>query len=957
MRSSDMSAERRTGEQAVVSFGAYGLYSDERLLVKSGVPVPIGGRALDILIALTDQAGEVVSGRALLQRVWPDAIVEEVTLRGHVAALRRALGDGLDGARYVLNVPGRGYAFVAPIYRSAAELLTAVDHQMTRSRSSSLPSPRLSLTGRDETVAKLCEQLLTQRFVSVVGPGGIGKTAVAVAVANALCKNFKADDVFFIDLGSLDHKADVASAIASGLGCSVLGLDPQPFILAALAKRKVLIVLDSCEHVIESVAPLCQSLFVGTSFAHLLTTSREALRVFGENVYLLSPLEGPIGDVHLAAEALKFPVVQLFMKQAHRNGYHEPLSDSEAPIVSSICRRLDGIALAIELVASRVGSYGIQGIADLLGQEDTLQWRGQRTASRRHQTMRAMLDWSFSLLQPEDQDALCMLSVFVGEFTVHAARAITADATHKRQAIAGAINSLVDKSLISTMPGREHVSYRLLDTTRAYTAAKLNEKGNPQAVARRHAIYFADLLKEITTEGPSFDGRDAATYALHLGNVRRALAWSFSEFGDSRIGVRLASYAAPLLLGLSQFGECQKWCRLAIACLAGGEQDVNSEFRLFYALARSAVYAQGDANAAQLVFTRALYLAEELGDEIRQLDLLADFNVFVTRLGDHRAAIETARKSVNLAERTGGAIEKALAAWMLGASYHAGGDQAAALSHCKHGFRLAASLAPARLDLLSEVRALFALARSLWLQGFPDQAAESVRQTVVKMANYSHHVSYCFALVYTIPVMLWCGDFEAAAEPIERAVAYATKNAPAILGAAALAHKGELLVELGELTAGIETLENSLQPMLADPYHIAASPTSCALAKALAKSGRFNEAKVVVDAAMVRAHRSDEQCWMPDLLRTRGEILLMTPELTLDAGQDDLVGAMACARRQSALGWELKAAIPLARLWRDRGRIVEARSMLDAVYLQFSEGFGTRDLIEARRFLDGSDGA
>jgi predicted ATPase/DNA-binding winged helix-turn-helix (wHTH) protein len=937
----------------LVLFGPFCLSPSDRVLSRSGVPIAIGGKALDILIALTDRAGEIVSARELIERVWPDVVVEEANLRMHIAALRRVLGERTDGTRYIINVSGRGYSIVAPIRRWVTRDATVVTAKVVTERSSKLPAALLSMVGRNEVVADLCAQLLSNRLVSIVGPGGIGKTTVAVAAVHALRQSFTGDGVYFIDLSLIDYKASIASVVAAAVGCSVPGPDAEPFVLAFLADKRVLILLDSCEHVIDAVASFVARLMRRAPSSYIFTTSREALRVEDEKVHLLLPLDGPLSDTPSAAETLATPAGQLFMETAASSGYRYELNDSDAPIVSSICRRLDGLALAIELAASWVGTYGVAGTADLLDRDAALQLQGSRSASRRHQTLQAMLDWSVNLLSVDERQALCALSMFVGEFTWVAARAVASDSDDARERLASAIISLVDKSLISITSASGPVHYRLLDTTRAYAAAILKESGREDAVAARYASYFAGFLREAMNEGTGLDGRDLPTLAPHLGNLRKALEWCFSDIGDRSVGIELAAQTSTLFLALSQFGECQHWCRQGISHLQDRERGTRRELQLSYGLARSLVYAPSNISQIRAVFEQAVSLSERLRDERSQLSLLADLNVILTRRGDFNGALEAAKESARVAERAGGPAERTLAEWMLGASYHAYGDQAGALRHCKAGFRLASRASHTELDLLSEARARFALARSYWLQGFPDRAVNAAHQTINEMAKYSYHVSYCFALLYTIPVFLWCGDLESAAGPIDSALAHATKYSLSSFQVIARAQKAEQIISNGDVSVGLDLLQSAYREMLVDPYHIVASSTSCVLAKALSRSGRSEEAHSVLDMAFMRADRVNEQCWRPDLLRTRGEMFLTMPEPDLKAAEFFLLSAMKCARRQSALSWELKAAIPLARMWRENDSPDAAQILLDGVYRRFTEGFGTRDLVAARRLLEG----
>jgi predicted ATPase len=318
---------------------------------------------------------------------------------------------------------------------------------------------------------------LSRRFVSIVGPGGIGKTAVALAIEQALRREF-ADRVYLVDLGSLSDTSDVGRAVASALGCLGHGRDPESCIRSCVIDEPILVVLDNCEHVIEAAASFAERLFGVLPTAHVLTTSRERLRVEGETVHLLAPLDTPLDEVPSAQEALTSPAVQLFMDRAASGGHTAPLGDADAPVVSRACRRLDGIPLAIELVASRVGSFGIQGTADLIVNGAELLLRGRRGGVARHQTLQAMLDWSFRLLSVDEGRILCRLSTLPGSFTLKDAVCAAGDSQATQQSLGRVIASLVDKSLVHASAEEGGTRYRLLATTRAYAMAKLTESRN-----------------------------------------------------------------------------------------------------------------------------------------------------------------------------------------------------------------------------------------------------------------------------------------------------------------------------------------------------------------------------------------------------------------------------------------------------------------------------------------------
>src|SRR6202521_4624824 len=456
-----MNDRRNSQPKDVLFFGPFSLFAAERLLKKADESIPIGGRALDILIALAERAGEVVTRKELISTVWPDVTVEEANLRFQMAALRKALGDGRDGARYLSNISGRGYCFVAPVTRSTAARTVPVTAIATTERVQRLPPRPARMVGRDDTVRSLAQQLQMGRFVSIVGPGGIGKTTVAISVAHALADGFH-DAVFFIDLAALTDPQLVPTAIASALGFMVQTQDPLISLLAFIGDRKILLVLDSCEHVIGVAAALAERIVNEAPQAHVLATSREALRVEGEHVHLLYSLDCPPEDAGLTAvEAVRYPAAQLFMERAAASGHGAALSDIDAPILARICNRLDGLPLAIELAASRVGSVGIRGTAELLDNRFSLLWHGRRTALPRHETLNAMLDWSYSLLSEREKVVLCRLSVFVGDFTLEAASSVASETEADQADVIDVVAGLVAKSLISTTVISESTYYRL----------------------------------------------------------------------------------------------------------------------------------------------------------------------------------------------------------------------------------------------------------------------------------------------------------------------------------------------------------------------------------------------------------------------------------------------------------------------------------------------------------------
>ena len=522
-------------EFETVSFGPFSFRT--RLLEKDGVPVKLGGRATDILRLLISRAGQVISKEEILAYAWSGLVVEEISLRVHVAELRKALGDGKDGARYITNVPSRGYCFVAPVRRNASMPASALVQAPVTKIASVQPAQVLlphrldRMVGREDVLKELSARLLSDRFVTLRGPGGIGKTTVAVALAHDMQTAFDGH-VHFLDLSPLRDATLVASTVAAALGLVVHHADPTDSIINFLRDRRLLLVLDSCEHVIDVVARLAEGIHQRAPGVSILATSRESLLVQGEQIFELVPLQGPPQGAGLTVtQALNYPAVRLFVERATAAGHRADMTDDDAKLLAEICGKLDGIALAIELAAVRVGVHGLREVAALLDGRLKLEWRGRRTAPPRHQTLGATLDWSYGLIEESEQVALRRLAIFAGPFSLQGALAVAADDREPGDQIVDALGQLVAKSLVSARPEGVFTRYRLLDTTKAYAMQKLTDAGEALEIAHRHAGYVQKAL-EGTMAANSSGGAQLSLSQERpnlLADARAALDWVYSN--------------------------------------------------------------------------------------------------------------------------------------------------------------------------------------------------------------------------------------------------------------------------------------------------------------------------------------------------------------------------------------------------------------------------------------------
>lgn len=942
-----------THARETLSFGPFALVPNERVLIRNGAPVQLGDRSLDILIALLSRANEVVGKRELLAQVWPDAVVEEGSLRFHIAGLRKALGDGVGGARYISTVAGRGYCFVAPVSRSTphdmAQAAPAIVPQI------GLPGRLQRMVGREEEIRQISQRIIEGRFVTIVGPGGIGKSTVAVAVGHALIEAYQGA-ILFVDLGSIGDAGLVAATLATTLGLSVPAQDAQQSLIAHLRNRRMLLILDTCEHLVDAVAMLTSRIFCDCPDVRILATSREALRADGEHVFILGSLPCPPDDPTLKPDvAMTFPAAQLFLERARAAGAQVELDDTDANIIAAICRKLDGLALAIELAAGRVQTYGVRKTAELLAEHLTLRWPGRRTAPPRQRTLQATLDWSYELLNDTDRVVLRRLAVFIGFFTFDAALQVATSADVDEERVFQALESLIEKSLVSVHPFGAMMRYRLLDTTRSY-ALQIDvpdtERSGPAA---RHAAYFRCWLERIGKEWPKLStAAERAPHVAALGNVRAALDWCFGPNGDLRIGVSLAAAAAPMFLAMSLLTECHRWAERALHALDDTARGGPDEMHLQAALGMSLMFTRDHGDAALDAFDRSLHIAEACDDTANQMLLLGPLHMFHFRRGEYRSALQFARRGAMAAARLADPAAMALAHCMTGVSLHSTGDLAGARSELEatlHEEPTSERSRTLQLGFDYYNWAGMALGRTLWLQGYPDQAVGRVRRTIENAEALGHPVTLTLVLHWAAAVYLWVGDLESAETHIDWFLSRAEMDSLGPYLAVGQGLKGELAIHRGDAARGVPLLESALHKLHAARYELVSTAFSLALVRGLIAIGRADEARHVIDASVRAVEVNGDSAFMPELLRMKSQLLPRTADTGAPTLQSCLERALEWSRRQRARGWELRAATDLAAYFIEQGHLQQAQSILKPVLEHFTEGFGTADLKRAVTML------
>jgi predicted ATPase/DNA-binding winged helix-turn-helix (wHTH) protein len=948
------------GEPAVL-FGPYRLVVEQRLLLEGDKPVRLGGRAFDILTALVERAGEVISKEELIARAWPATFVDEANLKIQVSALRRALGDGQGDNRYIATVIGRGYNFVAPV-REEELSPASPSPAIAPATPHNLPFATTRMIGREDIATTLVTQLSRRRLVTIVGPGGVGKSTVALAVAERMIGAY-GHGVWKVDLAPLSDPRQVPGVVATVLGVEVRAEDPLPALVAALRDRRVLLLLDNCEHVIDVVAGLAAAALSGTPGVTILATSREPLGVPGERVHRLEPLASPDPTPGLtAAEAASFPAVQLFVERVTAIVEDFALTDANAAVVVAICRRLDGLPLAIEFAAPRVEVLGIEGLAARLDDRfKRLSGARRRGAVPRHRTMQAVIDWSYGLLTKDQQRFFRTLGIFAGGSTVEAAAAVAMDAGTAGADAIDRLADLVAKSLVVADVGGAKSRFRLLDTTRAYALERLDESGEHERVARRHADYYRELFERAEQEVPARStGEWLADYAQEIDDLRAALDWAFSPNGVESIGVALTVAAIPLWLQLPMVDECRRRVEQVLASpVRGVPIDPVGQMKLQAALGASLLFTKGAVPEARQASTAALRLASALGDTEHQLRALWELWVHHTNTGEHADALDVAQGFYALALGHDDPSTPPIADRMIGTSYHYLGDQTNAWRHIER--MLSTDVDPRRPSPLirfwfdQKVAGRVVLARILWLRGFADQAWRIARSAVDEAEALGDPATLCFALSHGgCLVALWVGNLAAAERYAEMLLDHSRKHGFAVWNDFASHLKGVALVKAGDLEGGLPLLRAGLHEITEPNTGLWFLTALGQMAEALGQAGRFADGLAAVERGIERSQSG----WLaPELLRIKGELLLSlgttgTTETVEDVFRQTLDGA----REHGTLAWELRAAASLARLLRDQGRAAEAIACLQPVYNRFTEGFGTADLNAAKQLLDNLGG-
>ncbi|KRB55336.1 LuxR family transcriptional regulator [Rhizobium sp. Root708] len=939
-------------EIGLFEYSGWELDLEKRELRAMGAPVPLGNRAFEILEALALASGGIVMKDALMKRVWPGLVVEDNTLQVHISAIRRALGKDRDLLR---TVSGRGYRLLGEWTEPEARFLGST--QAIRVPSSergafvtNIPSAASELIGRQASILQIITLMSAYRVVTLTGPGGIGKTVLASEVARRLQPSIDGD-AFFVELVSLPDSNLVPTALAQTLDLRLQGDDISADLVAqAIGNRKMLLVIDNCEHVVDAAAEMVEAILRACPNVSVLATSRELLRIDGEFTYRVPPLEVPAREGN--ADGLQHSAVQLFVARTLALQSDFTMSEERISVIAGICRHLDGIPLAIEFAAARAATLGLQQIAGRLDDRFVLLTGGRRTALPRHRTLRAALDWSYELLPEGERRLLRNLAVFPAGFTLEAATAASGEG---EEVTAIGLSNLVSKSLVIFEGTDAAPRWRLLETVRVYSLEKLGPGADYRLAMQRSAEFFwlffqpfsnaSSLQVAIEHFGP---------YRREIDNLRAALTWALSPDGDGKLGARLAAATSDFWTATSLVFESGEWAQKALSHLKG-EAGSRTEMVLQCAFGFALIYTQGMSKRGREALVRALSLAKALGDADYRQRVTCALWLFSARSMELDDALVYAREYEQGSDARD-LQSRAAAAWMIGI------PQAYQAEHLEAHDRLdwAARSSPLinrRRDMLrlgADIRTSSMAHNTVNLisLGRLDAAARTAEDSILEARATNQPFVSCVALAWASAFVSLSLDNEPRArEWGEELIEHALQHGMKPFYAVGLCVRGSLASRSGSPAEGIDALRAGLREMHETSYLLFYPFFMCELAAALQMAGRLNEGLDQIEEALMFSAAKGYRWMVPELLRRKGEIIAAQNV----SGRSPVNLFQEAAERASAqrgLYWELTASITLVEHLAGRGEQPPTRKILLPIYERFTEGLSTPRLLRAKMLMD-----
>jgi predicted ATPase len=785
--------------------------------------------------------------------------------------------------------------------------------------------------GRSEAVTTLTHLLAKHRLVTIVGAGGIGKSTVALAVADQL-RDVSPHKVYFVDLAEVAGPSMVAAAMASAIGAAVLTDDPVGSLISNIRDARALLLLDNCEHVVAQVADIAVRLLRSAKVT-ILATSREPLLADGEQVYRLAALDvPPAGDGLSCKAALEYAAIQLFVERAINGSDRFALTDVNVGRVATICRLLDGVPLAIEIVAARAALVGIDALDIGNGDSGILVVSGKRTGPSRQRSMRATLEWSYQHLSENERTVLRRLAVFRGQFSAASAVAVAAADGLGTGQVMETVMSLAAKSLLSTEISGPELSYRMLHITRVYATELLVSSGEARSAHRSHAEHWCRYLEAVMRKEVSLTRAQWLTlHQASIGDVRAALDWAFEAGGDERLGAQLTMAAVAFGFQLSLIDEFKSRTALALSVVQRFEvPDPDLEVRLSVALSILRGRTAESAEAIGAKMERVVALAKESGVAQNTIWLLTERALTPLDFGDYAQAVDMLGELEAVARKEDDAYA-ALTADRVGAIVlHWAGSHSRSRVLAERVLRhptVAMPTGHSGVSVSRQVSMRIVLSRILWLEGAADQARDFAAEAVDIAASDSPN-ALCDALGHAAcPIAFWRGDLEAANTYTQTLLDHARRYTLSRWYIAGLCFQQVVSTQSnGDEPTPLPGLQRDLLATMTHRW---------------------------VDATTLERGRHRLAGWCsPELMRVAGELQsLESGDNPQRLAEVSFFQALECAREQRALAWELRAATSLARVWLRQDRHAEAQRMLRSTCDRFTEGHSTADWLQAQAVL------
>ena len=934
--------DHRTGERLAVTFGDFEFFPTRRQLVLAGNPVKLGTRALEILAVLIEKPGQMVAKDELISRVWPTTVVEDINLRVHVSALRRAIGDGQQGNRFIVNAAGRGYSFVAEIGYARESPEPAPVIAKSARAAHNLPTALTRMVGRTTEVMALTQLVGTQRLVTIVGTGGVGKTTTGLAVARNVVANFEAG-VQMVDLATARDENSVIEAFAAALGFSVSKEYPFDNLISYLKHKDLLLLVDNCEQVLAEVAQIVERLLRASATVRILATSREPLHAEGEWPYRMAPLGVPEDDglFITAIKARKYASIELFVERALTGEQAFELTDANAGIVAAICRGLDGLPLAIELAAAGVGRLGIRELAVRVHDQVSIRSSGRRTAASRHQTLIATFDWSYDLLTSLEKLAFQRLAAFNAAFSLESAAGLVAHAGVSHDDAVTAVMGLAEKSLIATDISGMSVRHRFLNTVRQYAFEKLKVSSDFITIYRWHAEQVLKLMRQAELGWESLDREEwIAAYGYAMDDVRGALDWAFSSQGDALLGVSLTSISVPFGLQLARLEEFRARVEHALHWFtSGGPPQPELEVRLRATLGLINANLQRQQPGADTESTNHSDAIDGIGSLKNRISPLLRRTIMQIESGEYQEALDTAIRMGLVAQKINDPLAELTANRVAAQAHHFAGNHGQARAYAERVLddpakSIPVAYVPVQTDRRVWMRIV--LARISWMEGMTEQA-EGIAAESVELALADSPFALCQALAFAAcPIAIWNGSVAVARQHVDALLVetsrYRLDNWKAY---------GEWYERVLNADAVSVEAESGLSPISASSASI---------------SGLLLDTIQTMNPSITRAGPQPLGIvgWSaPERLRVHGDWILR--QNAAEAGphaKTVFERSLQLAENQRALSWALRAATSLYRIRLKGDSSQTDRKRLESLCSRFSEGSRTRDLRTAQSLLN-----